>query len=123
MGELNTAKLLVQCLENEGVKYVFGIPGEENLDVMDALLDSSIRFITVRHEQGAAHALCGDEYTIGRTSDSSPHASLQASIVAFAPPRRKRSVATVLTLNVCWIRSRISSRRSGSRRFPGSTVR
>ena len=34
------AKLLVNCLENEGVEYIFGIPGEENIDVMDALLDS-----------------------------------------------------------------------------------
>ncbi len=51
---MKAAELFVRCLENEGVQYVFGIPGEENLDVMDALLDSSIRFITVRHEQGAA---------------------------------------------------------------------
>jgi acetolactate synthase-1/2/3 large subunit len=51
---MKAAELFVRCLENEGVEYVFGIPGEENLDVMDALLDSSIRFITVRHEQGAA---------------------------------------------------------------------
>ena len=51
---MNTAELLVKCLENEGVKVVFGIPGEENLAVMNALARSSIRFITVRHEQGAA---------------------------------------------------------------------
>lgn len=44
----------MQCLENEGVNTVFGIPGEENLDVMAALPDSNIRFITTRHEQGAA---------------------------------------------------------------------
>jgi len=50
----NAAQLLVRCLENEGVDTIFGIPGEENLDVMDALLDSSIRFVTTRHEQGAA---------------------------------------------------------------------
>ena len=49
-----SAKLFVKCLENEGVEFIFGIPGEENLHVMDALLDSSIQFITVRHEQGAA---------------------------------------------------------------------
>ena len=49
-----TAEMLVRCLENEGVRYIFGIPGEENLDLMQALKDSSIRFITVRHEQGAA---------------------------------------------------------------------
>ncbi len=51
---MKAAELFIRCLENEGVEYVFGIPGEENLDVMDALLGSSIRFITVRHEQGAA---------------------------------------------------------------------
>lgn len=51
---MNAAQLFVLCLENEEVQYIFGIPGEENLDVMDALLDSSIQFITTRHEQGAA---------------------------------------------------------------------
>lgn len=54
MSDLNTARLLVQCLENEGVEYVFGLPGEENLHVLQALKDSSIQFITTRHEQGAA---------------------------------------------------------------------
>jgi gluconolactonase len=48
------AGLLVRCLENEGVKYIFGIPGEENIDVMDALLTSTIKFVTCHHEQGAA---------------------------------------------------------------------
>jgi len=51
---VKAAELFIQCLENEGVEYIFGIPGEENLDVMDALLDSKIKFITTRHEQGAA---------------------------------------------------------------------
>ena len=51
---MKASELFIRCLENEGVEYIFGIPGEENLDVMDALLDSSIKFITVRHEQGAA---------------------------------------------------------------------
>lgn len=51
---MKAAELFVRCLENEGIEYIFGIPGEENLDVMDALLDSSIRFVIVRHEQGAA---------------------------------------------------------------------
>lgn len=54
MTEMNTAELLVQCLENEDVEYVFGLPGEENLHVLQALKQSSIRFITTRHEQGAA---------------------------------------------------------------------
>ncbi|MFL6486567.1 MAG: acetolactate synthase large subunit [Nitrososphaera sp.] len=48
------AKLLVRCLENEGVKYVFGIPGEENIHFIDALNSSSIRFILVHHEQSAS---------------------------------------------------------------------
>lgn len=39
---MNAAQVLVRCLENEGVEYVFGIPGEENLEVMRALKDSKI---------------------------------------------------------------------------------
>ncbi|WP_346292565.1 acetolactate synthase large subunit [Sphaerothrix gracilis] len=54
MTELNTAELLVRCLENEGVEYIFGVPGEENLQILQALKHSSIQFITTRHEQGAA---------------------------------------------------------------------
>ena len=34
---MNASELFVQCLENEGVRHVFGLPGEENLDLMDAL--------------------------------------------------------------------------------------
>ncbi|WP_426164091.1 acetolactate synthase large subunit [Sandarakinorhabdus sp. DWP1-3-1] len=46
--------LLVQCLENEGCEYVFGVPGEENLDFLDSLSRSTqIRLILTRHEQGA----------------------------------------------------------------------
>ena len=51
---MRAAELFVRCLENEGVELIFGIPGEENIDVMDALLGSSIRFVLTRHEQGAA---------------------------------------------------------------------
>ncbi|MCH8830545.1 MAG: acetolactate synthase large subunit, partial [Planctomycetes bacterium] len=51
---MKASDLFVKCLENEGVEYIFGIPGEENADVMISLLDSSIRFIVCRHEQGAA---------------------------------------------------------------------
>src|SRR6266849_508538 len=50
-----TADLLVECLENEGVRYIFGVPGEENLNLMEALADNAaIRFVTTRHEGGAA---------------------------------------------------------------------
>lgn len=48
------AELFVRCLENEGVECIFGVPGEENLDLMNALRTSAITFVTVRHEQGAA---------------------------------------------------------------------
>ncbi|MBN2866149.1 MAG: acetolactate synthase large subunit [Thiotrichales bacterium] len=51
---MKAAELFVKCLENEEVEYIFGIPGEENLDLMDALLESNIKFILTRHEQGAA---------------------------------------------------------------------
>ena len=51
---MKAAELFVRCLENEGVTTIYGVPGEENLDVMDALLDSPITFVTTRHEQAAA---------------------------------------------------------------------
>ncbi|MCF8056576.1 MAG: acetolactate synthase large subunit [Desulfocapsa sp.] len=50
---MNGAELLVSCLENEGVKIIFGIPGEENLVFLEALRKSSIRLILTRHEQAA----------------------------------------------------------------------
>lgn len=51
---MNVAELFVKCLENEGVKHVFGVPGEETEDLIFALENSSIQFIPTRHEQGAA---------------------------------------------------------------------
>jgi len=51
---MNAAQLLVACLESEGVRFAFGIPGEENLELMDALRGSSLRFILTRHEGAAA---------------------------------------------------------------------
>jgi acetolactate synthase-1/2/3 large subunit len=53
-GERNGADLLVECLEAAGIEVVYGIPGEENTDLMMALEASSIRFVLTRHEQGAA---------------------------------------------------------------------
>jgi acetolactate synthase-1/2/3 large subunit len=47
--------VFVECLEAEGVKHVFGIPGEETLDLNESLADSSIEFVPVRHEQGGAY--------------------------------------------------------------------
>jgi acetolactate synthase-1/2/3 large subunit len=49
-----TAELLVECLENEGVTHVFGIPGEENIRFIEALSSSTIDYVLTRHEQGAS---------------------------------------------------------------------
>jgi acetolactate synthase I/II/III large subunit len=51
---ITAARLLVRCLEAEGVEYVFGVPGEENIHFIDALADSKIRYVLTRHEQGAS---------------------------------------------------------------------
>ena len=55
MAERKASDVFVECLEAEGVKYVFGIPGEETLDLSASLADSSIQFVPVRHEQGGAY--------------------------------------------------------------------
>ena len=55
MAARTAAQVFVQCLESEGVRHVFGIPGEETLDLNEALADSSIEFVPVRHEQGGAY--------------------------------------------------------------------
>jgi acetolactate synthase-1/2/3 large subunit len=47
------ADVVVQCLENEGVEFVFGIPGEENLDLLESLRKSKIKLVLTRHEQSA----------------------------------------------------------------------
>ena len=51
---MKVSDLVVKCLENEGVRYVFGVPGEENEDLLFSLESSSIIFVPTRHEQGAA---------------------------------------------------------------------
>lgn len=52
---MNAAELLVACLEEEGIEYIFGVPGEENANFMMALSQSDkIKFVLTRHEQGAA---------------------------------------------------------------------
>ncbi|MGY8992641.1 MAG: acetolactate synthase large subunit [Rhodospirillales bacterium] len=51
---MKASDLFVKCLENEGVTHIFGIPGEENADVMMSLMDSKIKFVLCRHEQAAA---------------------------------------------------------------------
>ncbi|HZE77640.1 MAG TPA: thiamine pyrophosphate-dependent enzyme [Nitrososphaeraceae archaeon] len=52
---MKASDLFIKCLEEEGTEYIFGLPGEENADLMISLMDSKkIRFILVRHEQAAA---------------------------------------------------------------------
>ena len=51
---MKASDLFLRCLESEGVEYIFGLPGEETNDLMFSLLNSKIKFILVRHEQGAA---------------------------------------------------------------------
>jgi len=51
---MKVSDLFVKCLEQEGVRYVFGVPGEEVEDLLFSLASSSIKFIPTRHEQGAA---------------------------------------------------------------------
>lgn len=50
---MKTSDLFVRALENEGVEYIFGIPGEENLDFLDSLQNSTIKLVLTRHEQAA----------------------------------------------------------------------
>ncbi len=59
---MKAAELFVKALENEGIEYIFGIPGEENLDFLEALRKSKIRLIVTRHEQAAGFMAA----TIGR---------------------------------------------------------
>ena len=60
--EHTAAQVFVQCLEQEGIKYVFGVPGEENLAFVEALRTSSIQLIVTRHEQAAVFMAA----TVGR---------------------------------------------------------
>ncbi len=50
---MNASDLFVKCLESEGVTLIFGVPGEENLDLLESLRKSSIRLVLTRHEQPA----------------------------------------------------------------------
>ncbi len=50
---MKASELFIKALENEGVEYIFGFPGEENLDFLDSLKDSKIKLVLTRHEQGA----------------------------------------------------------------------
>src|SRR5512144_1344317 len=60
------AEKLVQCLEREGVELIFGLSGGAAIPIFDALVDSKIKLILVRHEQGATHMADGYARSTGR---------------------------------------------------------
>jgi acetolactate synthase-1/2/3 large subunit len=61
------AEVLIQCLQREGVEYVFGYPGGAAIPLFDALYDSKIKLVLVRHEQGATHMADGYARATGKT--------------------------------------------------------
>ncbi|MCY4194795.1 MAG: thiamine pyrophosphate-binding protein, partial [bacterium] len=63
---MNGGQALMKALDNEGVDIMFGLPGGAILPVYDPLLDSSIRHVLVRHEQGAGHMAEGFAHATGR---------------------------------------------------------
>lgn len=65
--KMTGAQIMIKALETEGVEYVFGLPGGAILPTFDALYDSKLKFILVRHEQGAAHMADGYARASGRT--------------------------------------------------------
>lgn len=64
--QLNGAEALVQCLENHGVEYIFGLSGGAAIPIFDALVDSKIKLVLVRHEQGATHMADGYARATGK---------------------------------------------------------
>lgn len=64
--QMTGAQALVRCLENEGVEYIFGLSGGAVLPIYDALVESRIKLILVRHEQGAAHMADGYARATGK---------------------------------------------------------
>lgn len=63
---LTGAEVLIRCLENHGVEYIFGYPGGAAIPLFDALVDSKIKLILVRHEQGATHMADGYARATGK---------------------------------------------------------
>lgn len=85
---MKASDLFVQCLENEGVTTIFGVPGEENLDFLESLRTSSIRLVVTRHEQSAAFMAATYGRLTGRAgvalSTLGPGATNLVTGVAFA---------------------------------------
>jgi len=60
------AEALIHCIQQQGVEYIFGYPGGSVIPIFDALVDSPIKFILTRHEQGATHMADGFARATGR---------------------------------------------------------
>ena len=88
MQSVKGADLMVQALENEGVEFIFGVPGEENLDFLEALRTSGIRLVVTRHEQVAGFMAATYGRLTGRTgvcfSTLGPGATNLVTPAAFA---------------------------------------
>ncbi|HEY4696250.1 MAG TPA: biosynthetic-type acetolactate synthase large subunit [Candidatus Hydromicrobium sp.] len=67
MAKITGAQMIIKCLKEEGVEVIFGYPGGKVIPLYDALFDSDIRHILVRHEQGAVHAADGYARVTGKT--------------------------------------------------------
>ncbi|MDD5622651.1 MAG: biosynthetic-type acetolactate synthase large subunit [Actinomycetota bacterium] len=67
MAKITGAQMIIKCLKEEGVEVIFGYPGGKVIPLYDALFDSDIKHILVRHEQGAAHAADGYARVTGKT--------------------------------------------------------
>ena len=63
---MNGAKVIIECLKREGVEVVFGYPGGAVIPIFDAILDSSIKLVLTRHEQGATHMADGYARATGK---------------------------------------------------------
>ena len=96
--KLTGAQALIKSLEMEGVEVIFGLPGGCILPVYDPIIDSPIRHILVRHEQGAGHMAEGYAHVTG------PSGRGHGDAAARRPPTSSRRCATPT-----WTRSRWSS--------------
>ena len=93
---MNGADLLVAALENEGVKQIFGVPGEENLDVVEALRRSTIKLVVTRHEQAAAFMAATQGRLTGEAGMT--HRALAAMSVVEQPMNGQFVLTSVISL-------------------------
>ena len=88
---MKASDLFIRCLESEGVEYIFGLPGEETNDLMMSIVNSKIKFILVRHEQGAA--FMADMYGNKSNNRGCKCEHGQISNIGYYRPNRFKSIA------------------------------